>query len=943
VSVDPDAYKLVSDGLIDFFVDTLTNSTTDEKTAFDDLSAQLKDYLTADNKHTTQIQVAKLLAATCFRMHEKARVGMAEDELGAGQFDDDTKAVKLASEKYALQQEISPAERAQLDTYKAIFSQNASLKKYPTNTKLFDMHVLDTGVGMKTKLTFKVRAPATRVVAYYMGWVPQYHARTDGRPIKEIERENDHSLVSKFELEMPFGFQNREAVMKSIWEKPIEGEYFYSSTSCSHPACPISPGIVRMDIARTMKIKQISASLTSVTFVGSVLLGGSLPTKINNAVTIPSAMNIPVSVIMYFAAVRPEHEFDDGDSTELGQLAMCRLYRHRAHPDILRKEINELISLVSVLRTCQAKYRFLDEYLYHIMGNRTKRGAAQTGFNVNTNLAALTTNEAGQIARSFPMLLMSNATGESAVDEFFNSFPALGDMDDEFTWFRPTMVAIANELMSKVAYGVKVRASIGGSVSILDMVSDVIMILEYITTGRMRFAYLLIGMVAANLLVQLIIVWIQTHGLTENKWRTMAVEMLTTVLFIKPALDSWKVASGADKPSGASLPPLHEMSFSKATEMVFEAVPGFCLQSLAILTAKDVSIRAIVSLLISAASTGLTATTIFYDNDVEPGVRKRNPVWTGAIPNQGRGLAFATVFTFCTLHVVAKGSATALMYIANPRYLLIYIVVDYSLYFIYCAARKDVIVFIAMPPTASWVFSPIIRIMIKVTGDFCGTPINRLPIFLGGSYYIINLISAQASVLFAVYLYDFEMADVVDTEKINVDTLWLMALILVGSWCAAMTYFLVKIATPTHRHTFWSPVSGRQCVHEYFTKGTNSADKLLIFGNNRLLWESDIGSEVKKFTMQHWAEWERDKPAWFTATLKAEVPDNYFPREFLAGLGGVNRIRRGSAAESVRDSFRMIENGVASVEMVADEDVEEVVKKVEEVKQKAMIEEDVIV
>jgi hypothetical protein len=37
---------------------------------------------------------------------------------------------------------------------------------------------------------------------------------------------------------------------------------------------------------------------------------------------------------------------------------------------------------------------------------------------------------------------------------------------------------------------------------------------------------------------------------------------------------------------------------------------------------------------------------MFYDGDVDPGSRKRNPVWCGAIPDQGRGLAFTTVFIF---------------------------------------------------------------------------------------------------------------------------------------------------------------------------------------------------------------------------------------------------------------------------------------------------------
>jgi hypothetical protein len=492
------------------------------------------------------------------------------------------------------------------------------------------------------------------------------------------------------------------------------------------------------------------------------------------------------------------------------------------------------------------------------------------------------------------------------------------------------MVAIATELMSKVAYGVKVRAGIGGSVSMLDLISDTVVIVEYIMTGRSGLAYMLIGMVALNMFFQLILVWIQTRGLRESKWKTMVLELVTTVCFLKPGLDSWKVASGAEQPPGAAVSPLVEMTCSRGMEMVFEAVPGMVLQFVGIMNAKKRTATTVVSLLISAASTGLTATTLFYDTDVDPGMRKRNPVWIGAIPNQGRGLAFVTVFAFSTLHVLAKGAATALFCLANPRFLMIYMAVDYGLYLVYFAARRDLVFFTTLPPTASYIVSPLIRIIIKVIGDFSGSPLVRAPVDLGGSYYMFNQISSQASVLIAAQLYNVEMAEIDIGEKIAEDTVWKMATALVAAWCLTMLFFLTRIVTPTHRHTFWSLVSGRQSCQEYFTKGETDEGKLDIFGCNRLLWEGDIGSDVMAFTLQNWGRWEREKPAWFTPQVKASVPDEYIPREFLAALGGANRMRRGSAAGSVRESFRLVEDAVL-FEEVAEEDGSEFIEDSEAV------------
>jgi hypothetical protein len=51
------------------------------------------------------------------------------------------------------------------------------------------------------------------------------------------------------------------------------------------------------------------------------------------------------------------------------------------------------------------------------------------------------------------------------------------------------------------------------------------------------------------------------------------------------------------------------------------------LQLVALLSAEQISEVAITSILISTASTALTATTMFWDVDTDPGARKRNSDW----------------------------------------------------------------------------------------------------------------------------------------------------------------------------------------------------------------------------------------------------------------------------------------------------------------------------
>ncbi|GMI24873.1 hypothetical protein TeGR_g5923 [Tetraparma gracilis] len=360
-----------------------------------------------------------------------------------------------------------------------------------------------------------------------------------------------------------------------------------------------------------------------------------------------------------------------------------KLYPDRQHPQELRDKIGEMIRTMNVLRAAQAKYRFMDEFLYHIMRNKMKKGAVQTKYLVKTPLVALTANEAGRIARSFVMILMANATAEAAVDEFIKTFPSLGELDREYVWFRPMMQAVSAELLSKVALGVQLRAALGAGLSIADMASDAVVIMDFNSKGQTGFAVALMGMIGANMLLNSFIIWVQTSGLKKDKFRTMIFELMTIVTFTKPGVDAWRVASGVEQAPGATLSPLIEMFASKSAEMFCEAIPGLVLQAIAYLQAPEKTFVMTASLLTSALSTAMTSTTLFYDIDVSPGMRRSNPAWMGLIPDQGRSLAFATLMLITALHIVAKAFSMALLAVTSFTTLLFYLMVDHGVYLLY--------------------------------------------------------------------------------------------------------------------------------------------------------------------------------------------------------------------------------------------------------------------
>jgi hypothetical protein len=97
-------------------------------------------------------------------------------------------------------------------------------------------------------------------------------------------------------------------------------------------------------------------------------------------------------------------------------------------------------------------------------------------------------------------------------------------------------------------------------------------------------------------------------------------------------------------------------------------------------------------------------------------------------------------------------------------------------------------------------------------------------------------------------------------------------------------YFTTKVVVPKFRHLLYSTVSGREFCQERFLEGATDEAKMLVFRSNRLLWEPEIGDQVKAWTLENWAHFEGE--AWFNAKVKARVPKEYIPAAALQQMGG---------------------------------------------------------
>jgi hypothetical protein len=192
-----------------------------------------------------------------------------------------------------------------------------------------------------------------------MGNVPEYtgHINAGGGETFVGERRSNHSLVARITVPMPSPFQDRDGVVRSLWKKLDENTYFVSQVSCERVEFPKSAEHVRMHFRRSIKFTKISPRLTMFECSARATLRGSIPQRINDTVTIPTAVNSSDAALMYFICVRPADSFDEGDATTLGRLLFARLRPHRQNVDTLNEKILQMIRMTNVLRSAQAKYR----------------------------------------------------------------------------------------------------------------------------------------------------------------------------------------------------------------------------------------------------------------------------------------------------------------------------------------------------------------------------------------------------------------------------------------------------------------------------------------------------------------------------------------------------------------------------------------------------------
>ena len=137
-------------------------------------------------------------------------------------------------------------------------------------------------------------------------------------------------------------------------------------------------------------------------------------------------------------------------------------------------------------------------------------------------------------------------------------------------------------------------------------------------------------MISINMFIQIVFVVLQYN---KKPWTVKAREILICLSFLRPAMDIYRVATNYDEPEIAA-DPLAAMVLCKCIELASESIPSCIVQIYVYLTMEDRPTGALVSIIVSALTTGFASAMIAFDYDVDFAHRKLQPRMYGYIPGE---------------------------------------------------------------------------------------------------------------------------------------------------------------------------------------------------------------------------------------------------------------------------------------------------------------------
>ncbi|GMI43368.1 hypothetical protein TrCOL_g9829 [Triparma columacea] len=575
-------------------------------------------------------------------------------------------------------------------------------------------------------------------------------------------------------------------------------------------------------------------------------------------------MRIATDAAYYFDNLLQSTEAGEQDGRRFGEQLMERVNKRNVG-DSKVEAVREFIATNRALREITEQHAFMRTMLYAVVMNKFKRRATNEGEDKSEEEA-----RGWEIGSAMTAVMLTTLTAAHAVDEWAHQFTEVQDVMNEQPWLRPMLEEIVMKLFMKSKVGLKARVTFGAATSMVDLLTDVYVTHKFWRGKKYGYFKASLASLMVSMGIQMLLVWAQNKKLGMKR---VLKELIPILIGFKPAVDAYRVATGADQEVGASMDPMLEMTSMKVIEMFAEAIPGVIIQLMAIATNdKDVGTSAWLSVAVSAITTGFASATISYDWDTDPGWREKAPDFYGYIPAKAskRTVVFVSMLLFTAGMLLIRCTTIVLLGLMGGSWALLYIGADLGLYLLVKILRGDFWYWLPLGGNLEILSSILGRVVIKIIVDFTSIVHFRHPYEVGGFYWLFGLVLTMGSLPVSINIATLHVNEkAIDNASLLVNYIPLITL------CFAVFFLNIE---RKYWHTFWSTQRSKDYSMAYFLEGENDAIKIVVFESSRHHWVS-IEGEIKKWVEMNWAKWEEEQPEWFTDVRKASVQEDFIPAD----------------------------------------------------------------
>jgi len=369
-------------------------------------------------------------------------------------------------------------------------------------------------------------------------------------------------------------------------------------------------------------------------------------------------------------------------------------------------------------------------------------------------------------------------------------------------------------------------------------------------------------------------------------------EQLIVWTLLKPAFSIYRVIAGAEQSAGSLANARAQMSGSQVIEVVFEGIPGTIIQLMALFQdGADTSAWRLASLGSSAFTTAFISADMSFGWDASPEQRRRDPRFYGYLPTQlaRRALSMLLVFIVSICNLAARSLACVLLVKKGGVPLLSAVLGgELGLFLALKTARGDFWYWTPVYGIPGFVFSLLVRLIVKISVDWTAIMQFRHPNEVGGAYFTLTMLSTVALGIISAFFHGDEVV-----------TRSMMA--ISGGLVFSFVLFLFSIEQE-YVHTFFDLRTSCKFNTDHFKNAVTDEERIDVFVTNEYKWRDAIGDEVKDWVDQNLESWVEESPDWFNDYRKSTIPDWAVRDERL--LWGIRNDKINSIMSARHRSYR---------------------------------------